>query len=561
MTIQTLNWCSDEQLDCGAAALPTLAVICIPASIANPPPVTASGIVIADIIAVRPSTCADLCGPCKWIYTFQYDDGQLIPGYILVQSSVLGVICDSCLLQFVVTYVALVPPGQVCAESTETLDLFVNQGTGCVQGRPIISLTSNNCLQAFSDGLFVGCPAPQFIQSLADTLTVDLTITGAQLTGDVKVSADASNAVEVHVDGLYVPQTAALGLAVTDTASVALTLAAGPTLSADVKVSGDAGNEITTHADGIYAPTVCVADSDTLQFYLDVNGCVSGNVKVSGDAGNIITENITGIYAPTPPADFIESIADTPTIDLSVGAGILTAALKISADSFNLAEVHSDGLWIPATDGWIPFNATLTYVSANSFSLVGDWTDRISKGDKIKVTDTTIKYFSVFSVVFSAGTTTVSITAGIDNTLSGGAITLPFLSHDVSPAKFPGWFNWTPSYSASGAMTWTSVTTNTAKFRIERDACFFMIDADGTTGGTASNHLYATLPVAEFASQVAAGGGDSDTPAGGTNGFAGVWRIIAAVPGKLEITRYDSQNYALGAAATARFTGFYQIAA
>lgn len=104
MTTQIFNWCTLTQLECGSA-LPTTAYICVPPAIVDPPVGTVNGIVESTITAVRVSTCEDSCGPCGWVYTFSYDDEQLVSGYLLVQHYVKHVICSSCLTDLIVNLI------------------------------------------------------------------------------------------------------------------------------------------------------------------------------------------------------------------------------------------------------------------------------------------------------------------------------------------------------------------------------------------------------------------------------------------------------------------------
>lgn len=164
MTIRTINWCTDERLDC-QTALPSIAFLCIPVSIVNPPQQTIYGIIIGTVLAERPSTCADPCGPCKWVYTLQYEDSQLIPGHLLVQSSIIDVLCSNCILDFVINFATR----YVCVEDSETIDLSKTVD-GCVKADLKISADVNNCIESRVDGLFVPC-SPLF--SIVETINVN----------------------------------------------------------------------------------------------------------------------------------------------------------------------------------------------------------------------------------------------------------------------------------------------------------------------------------------------------------------------------------------------------
>lgn len=87
--------------------------------------------------------------------------------------------------------------------------------------------------------------------------------------------------------------------------------------------------------------------------------------------------------------------------------------------------------------GWSPANATLTYASADSPTFVAntsvDLTSVISVGMKIKLTQTTVKYFIVTAIT----STTITLYGGTDYTLANTTITLPYFSSMKAPFGFP----------------------------------------------------------------------------------------------------------------------------
>src|SRR6185503_19345707 len=91
--------------------------------------------------------------------------------------------------------------------------------------------------------------------------------------------------------------------------------------------------------------------------------------------------------------------------------------------------------------GWIPAAETWTYASADSptftFTITGDKTGKYSAGMRIKLTQTTAKYFLITAVSYSAPNTTVTVYGGTDYTLANAAITLPFYAIVQSPFGFP----------------------------------------------------------------------------------------------------------------------------
>ena len=58
------------------------------------------------------------------------------------------------------------------------------------------------------------------------------------------------------------------------------------------------------------------------------------------------------------------------------------------------------------------------------------------------------------------------------------------------------WLDWTPTYGAGGSMTFTSVSTTRAVYKVLDNIVFGMIRFSGTTGGTASNSITASAPIA-----------------------------------------------------------------
>lgn len=92
-------------------------------------------------------------------------------------------------------------------------------------------------------------------------------------------------------------------------------------------------------------------------------------------------------------------------------------------------------------DGWIAPGETWTYASADAptftFTIAGvDLTTKYQAGQRIKLTQTTVKYFIITKVAFSTDTT-ITVYGGTDYTLVNAAITLPFYSTSKAPFGFP----------------------------------------------------------------------------------------------------------------------------
>lgn len=93
------------------------------------------------------------------------------------------------------------------------------------------------------------------------------------------------------------------------------------------------------------------------------------------------------------------------------------------------------------TTGWIDAEETWTYASADgptfTFTISGDKTTKYSAGMKIKLTQTTVKYFIITAVSYSSPNTTVTIYGGTDYTLDDAAISNVYYSAMKAPHGFP----------------------------------------------------------------------------------------------------------------------------
>ncbi len=145
-------------------------------------------------------------------------------------------------------------------------------------------------------------------------------------------------------------------------------------------------------------------------------------------------------------------------------------------------------------DGWIDDTAeTWAYASGSgggtaTFTIAGvDLTTKYTVGTRIKLTQTTVKYFVVTAVAFSTNTT-VTITAGTDYTLANAAISANYHSYAANPQGYPGWFAFTPSPTGfTGA-----VTVSVARFNLIGRVLHLDLSFTGTSNATT---LTLTMPM------------------------------------------------------------------
>ena len=165
----------------------------------------------------------------------------------------------------------------------------------------------------------------------------------------------------------------------------------------------------------------------------------------------------------------------------------------------------------PIADGWIDDSGeTWTWVSATSFKVSGlDVTAKYAVGTRIKLTQTTVKYFVVTASSFSTDTT-VTITGGTDYTLANAAISANFHSYADCPQGYPTWFAYAPTYGGFSS----NPPSSFVKFKIDGRAVTLVVaTGNGTSNATTFTMVAPVAPAAPTAvrAQVANNGIDQAT--------------------------------------------------
>jgi len=179
-------------------------------------------------------------------------------------------------------------------------------------------------------------------------------------------------------------------------------------------------------------------------------------------------------------------------------------------------------------DGWNSADETWAYASATTITVPAGAAAKYSVGDKIKLTQTTVKYFTVTAVA----DTVLTVTGGTDYTVANAAITANYYSKG-NAVGHPEWFAYTPTY---GGFT-GAVTTTLARFCVEGRKVTLYFDCSGTSN---ADTFTLTLPVPAVAKRIDTIGSGMDNGswvAGGAN-----LAIIAASPTLL--TLYKGGNLA-----------------
>lgn len=155
----------------------------------------------------------------------------------------------------------------------------------------------------------------------------------------------------------------------------------------------------------------------------------------------------------------------TPDYKLDVAGDINSDGGTFRIDGTDIASLFPLAVDTTPVEGWIPSTiGTWSYSTADAptfvISIADNVTTLIGVGDRIKLTQTTEKYFIVTAVgSYGGGVTLVTVYGGTDYTLANAAITSPHYSHVKSPFGFPmNDDKWTVSAADTGAAQKTTPT-------------------------------------------------------------------------------------------------------
>lgn len=325
MGTQTVSYYTPQKINCGSCG-PADVILCVPSSSVAAKECSVEGETTypyryIEAVLILTETIDLGCNGIAYNYTFTYDDTQVTAN--ITSNLISGVLCKGCLTDYIEDIVG--------NEVSVTFDEETSTYT---------ITTQHGCVYEIVAGGGGGS------YTFSDTASVDLTLTGSDVTADVNLSGDAGNILEERIDGLY----AAVAFdQVVDTNSIGLTVT-GTVLSADAIISADAGNQLEERVNGLYVPasggTITVTDTASVDLTL-TGSDLEADVKISATAGNQITENVDGLYVPASTI----TVTDTDSIDLTITGSDLEADVIISPDAGNGLELRANGLYAPLGGG------------------------------------------------------------------------------------------------------------------------------------------------------------------------------------------------------------------
>lgn len=271
------------------------------------------------------------------------------------------------------------------------------------------------------------------------------------------------------------------------------------------------------------------------------NGAIG---PLGGDVSMKILDNGDGTITVKSGSRWMDGIVRTNAADITS-----TAADYISGNDSVLQNITSGLFHNSSTDltNYIYWDT----VDGVAVAIADSTDDDLNKYNNTDRVVNTVRYKPLGEVVMSASDTVASIT------------NYPIASVDSLNlvAAADGWQAWTPTFSASGTLTYSSTTIYFARYRRVGNSVEFNLSVTGTTGvSSASDTIYFTLPIApkNLGSQSTEGSFTARvTDSSAVSGYAFYDESTVAIG----VRKYDDSNWALGSGRLLHVSGVYEVAA
>lgn len=176
------------------------------------------------------------------------------------------------------------------------------------------------------------------------------------------------------------------------------------------------------------------------------------------------------------------SISTTDLLPVVTGMGSVPLTQNITVESL--------------LSGWIQFiDSTWSYASATTLTTAGDFSSYFPRGTKIKLTNSTVKYFYVVDCTYSAPNTTLTLTGGSDYSLAAAAVSDFYFSYSAVVNGFPTYFNFNPTINWTAGTAPSGTPTKTSVFSINGGVCTVNMYHYSYTAGATVTEANFTLPV------------------------------------------------------------------
>lgn len=253
-----------------------------------------------------------------------------------------------------------------------------------------------------------------------------------------------------------------------------------------------------------------------------INNAIVGSPTVTNGTINSATFGTPTLNSP------IITLSSDATGDIFYrSSGGTVARLAIGSTNKFLTTNGTTPSWAVTStaDGWTLVSDTWTYLSVSSVTVPSGAASLYQKGDRVKLTQTTVKYFVIVGVT----DTTLTFAVNTDYTVANAAISAISYSHQENPLGFPVKFLFTPTIT-SGTGTLTTVANSGSFYYINGGFCYLFVALLITTNGTGGGDIRATFPLATL-----------DTTFGGNgNRLSGLaLSVLYNTTTQLSIKKYD----------------------
>ena len=167
------------------------------------------------------------------------------------------------------------------------------------------------------------------------------------------------------------------------------------------------------------------------------------------------------------------------------------------------------------------------------------------KYEDFSATTTDEKYCAISTITNADADDYYEVVGRFASTLSAGAgytWTVPtfdagnLIQHPVNETRI---LEWQPTYSGSSSLTYTSVTEASKEYKVTGDRVYIILSAGGTTGGTTSTTIGATMPFTNNTDNFRFPAFAGDSSVGGGAGYSLASNV-------LNVRKYDASNWGLG---------------
>jgi len=316
----------------------------------------------------------------------------------------------------------------------------------------------------------------------------NLYYTEARVTANVNVASGTTHITSTGADHSYIDQSVVSGATPTFT-NTNFTEAADKNYVTDAQqtvignTSGTNTGDVTLDGTPDY---ITITNQVITRNQVDLAADVTGNLPVANLNSGTSADATTfwrgdGAWAtPAGAGDMVAATYDPATISEQLAG--LTATQTLTNKTL------TSPVFQGSVDGWISANESWSYASATTITVPSGAASKYAKGDKIKLTQTTVKYFYIVGVA----DTVLTVTGGSDYTVANAAITLNYYSHSTSPIGFPGVFNYAPTGTN---ITLGNGSVSASEFSVAGEMVYFMINFTlGSTSAMGTTPKF-TLPI------------------------------------------------------------------